>query len=122
MATTNAAVVVLDEDTFESTYQPVMTPGSDPDNGEVMWEPEQVERLTRANPQGNLERHIWTVVEDEVGNQRVVPGWHGINALGLLVTQWPWTNEHIEVTWFDHDELDHRAAQEPQRATDTDGE
>ena len=38
-------VVPLDEDAFEKTYQPVVKPGSNPDDGELLWDRAQVEHL-----------------------------------------------------------------------------
>lgn len=108
---TPTQITRLDEDTFEQQYLPMAVPGSDPDDGDVLWDHSQVEtfikRLTSAN--SSAPQHVWTVVEYD-GTQYALPGEHGVNAIGHLVTQHPWAlhdRDHLEVLWLDGSELDH---------------
>lgn len=37
-------------------------------------------------------RHVWTVVEGDTGRMYVVPGFHMVNRIGLLVTRNKWSD------------------------------
>lgn len=90
----------LDEDAFEAEFGPEVTM---PD-GNSYWEAADVRA---ALAEGRIEENqVWSAYDTDDSGVGLSPGMVGSMAFAYVVTEKPWANESIDVTYLEGDDED----------------